>query len=305
MNWIKKGLIYSPDKSKVWSNSHCQLPVATNIGDDFFRVYFASRTKYQRSHIGYFEIDITNPVEIIAKSESPILSPGPIGYFDEHGVYPSSIVDFDNKKYMYFIGWNQGVNAPLFYASIGLAISSDGGVSFKRYSKAPIMSRSEHDPCMVTSPCVYIERGLWRMTYVSGIKWEQVGDQLKSYYHIKYAESKDGVHWNRDGIIAVDFDSEKESNIARPTVVKENGLYKIWYSFVKGTNFYRIGYGESIDGKVFTRKDDEFGLDVSINQFDSDMMCYPNVVLHKGIKYMFYNGNFYGKEGVGLAILNN
>tara|TARA_B110001452_G_C15193188_1_gene414207 strand:+ start:791 stop:1021 length:231 start_codon:yes stop_codon:yes gene_type:complete len=72
----------------------------------------------------------------------------------------------------------------------------------------------------------------------------------------------------------------------------------------KGTNLL-FGYGEFNDDKVFIINDDEVGLDVSINEFDLDMMCYPNVVLHKGKKYMVYNSNFYGKEGIGSAILNN
>ena len=32
------------------------------------------------------------------------------------------------------------------------------------------------------------------------------------------------------------------------------------------------------------------------------MIAYPHVIKHKGKKYMFYNGNNYGKEGIGLAI---
>ena len=31
------------------------------------------------------------------------------------------------------------------------------------------------------------------------------------------------------------------------------------------------------------------------------MIAYPHVINHKGKKYMFYNGNDYGKEGVFLA----
>ena len=51
------------------------------------------------------------------------------------------------------------------------------------------------------------------------------------------------------------MDSENESNMARPSVTREGGLYKIWYSYVKSLNLYKIGNGDSDDGKVFTRKD--------------------------------------------------
>jgi hypothetical protein len=36
--------------------------------------------------------------------------------------------------------------------------------------------------------------------------------------------------------------------------------------------------------------------------FDSGMVCYPYVVLHGKKKYMFYNGNSFGRDGIGLAV---
>ena len=34
------------------------------------------------------------------------------------------------------------------------------------------------------------------------------------------------------------------------------------------------------------------------------MHCYPHVIKFKKNLYMFYNGNNYGKSGIGLAKLN-
>ncbi len=301
--WKKLGLIFNPNKKFAWMYSHAQLPVLDHVKDDIFRVYFATRTKEQRSHIGFLEFDINNPNNILKISDEPVLKPGPIGFFDEDGVYPSSIVNRNGKKYLYYIGWNQGNRQPLFYAHIGLAISEDNGKTFKRYSKAPILSRSEYDPCLVTSPNVFIDDdGIWKMTYVSGIRWEEVDRSLKSYYHIKYSESEDGLNWKRDGVIAIDFSSNTESNIARSSVIKENGIYKMWYSYIKNNKPYRIGYAESKDCKKWIRKDNEAGITVSDSGFDDTMICYPNVVIHKEKKYMVYNGNNYGYNGFGLAI---
>jgi len=264
--WKKLGLIFNPNNRYDWMYSHAQLPVLDHIENNIFRVYFASRTKEQKSHIGYVEIDITQPKKILNISSEPILKPGPIGFFDEHGVYPSSILNVNEKKYLYYIGWNQGNKQPLFYAHIGLAISEDGGETFKKYSKAPIMGRSEYDPCLVTSPNVFIDDdGVWKMTYVSGIKWEEIDEKLKSYYHIKYAESEDGINWKREGNIAIDFSDKTESNIARPSVIKENGIYKMWYSYIKNNKPYKIGYAESKDSQNWIRKDKEVG--ITVNRF--------------------------------------
>jgi len=51
------------------------------------------------------------------------------------------------------------------------------------------------------------------------------------------------------------------------------------------------------------RKDREVGIDVSASGWDSEMIEYPFVFDHKGERYMLYNGNGYGKTGIGLAVL--
>jgi hypothetical protein len=81
----------------------------------------------------------------------------------------------------------------------------------------------------------------------------------------------------------------------------------MWYSFraQQGAETYRIGYAESIDGLDWVRKDDESGIDVSPNGWDSEMICYPRVFEHKDRLYMLYNGNGYGKSGFGLAVLED
>ena len=76
----------------------------------------------------------------------------------------------------------------------------------------------------------------------------------------------------------------------------------MWYSYVRGDKLYRIGYAESSDGVRWHRKDDEVGIDVSEDGFDSEMICYPNIVVHRSKKYMFYNGNGFGRKGFGLTV---
>lgn len=302
MAWKKRGLIFKVEQQYPWLQSHAQLPVADLISENTVRVYFAGRSIQSFSSIGYVDLDVKNNFNIINISEQPVLSPGKIGHFDEHGVFPASIINYNNKKYLYFIGWNQGYKQPLFYASIGLAVSEDNGNTFKKISNVPVMSRSEYDPCLVTSPNVFLENNIWKMTYVSGVKWELVDEQLKSFYHIKYAESDNGIDWKRDGTICIDFRDEKETNIARSAVIKENGVYKMWFCYVYDTAKYRMGYAESYDCKTWIRKDAEAGITISENDFDSEMTCYPNIIVINGKKHMFYNGNSFGKQGFGLAI---
>ena len=300
MRWRKLGLVFSPAGRYPWMQTHAANPVPIRLRGDVFRVYFTTRDGSNRSHIGYVEIDINSPDELLRVSEQPVLSPGPLGNFDDHGVYSSSIVAFEDKLFLYYIGWNPGLRPPMFYASIGLAISEDGGETFQKISRAPILSRGEFDPWMVSAPFVLRENGRWRMWYISGLKWEEGDDGLHSYYHIKYAESSNGIDWHRDGLVCLDL-QPGECNIARVCVVKDAGLYRSWYGHNAGDG-YRIGYAESNDGCTWQRMDADAGIMVSDSGWDSDAVTYPYVFTHDGRRYMIYNGNFFGRDGFGLAV---
>ncbi|HEV7565358.1 MAG TPA: hypothetical protein VGO31_05305 [Microbacteriaceae bacterium] len=296
VKWERQGLLFAPP-DRPWSVTHASLPVAL-ARTDGYRVYFASRDAANRSHVGWFDCSLQDQ-RVIRVSNEPVLAPGPLGTFDDHGVYPASIVEHGGRLFLYTIGWNPGAREPLFYSSIGLAISDDGGTTFERVSPAPIMARSEHDPCLVTSPFVLIDNDMWRMWYVSGFRWTEESDGLHSHYHIKYAESDDGVNWRRDGLVAIAH-HDGETNIARPSVVKDGNRYRMWYS--RGTSEgYRIGYAESDDGYTWERADYAAGINVPAEGFDAHAQAYPWVMRDFDRWLMLYNGDSFGRAGIGLA----
>jgi hypothetical protein len=255
--------------------------------------------------VAYTDLSISadgNHMSVEKVAAEPVLSPGLCGHFDEHGVYPSCVVKHEGIFYLYFIGWNQGVEAPLFYASIGLATSIDG-INFKRDLAAPLLARSEHDPCLVTSPHVYLDDKRWRMSYVSGVKWTRNSDgRLQSHYHIKLAEGAGPREWQRSGMVAIDF-GPGETNIARSTViVGERKPYKMWFSYVNSNvGKYRIGYAESTDGEIWLRKDEAAGLSLD-DEHCREMICYPAVFNLAGRYFMVYNGDHYGESGFCVAV---
>lgn len=224
---------------------------------------------------------------------------GSLGAFDDSGVTSSCAVDHDGRLSLYYTGWNRGVTVP-FYLAIGCAVSEDGGRSFARVSDAPVLGRTASDPYLAASPCVLIESGMWRMWYVSGTEWYTEGDRVRHRYHIKYAESADGLNWRSDGLVCIDYRDATESAIARPCVLRDGDLYRMWYSW-RGDS-YRIGYAESLDGFSWTRLDDEVGIS-PVGVWDSEMQAYPFVFDRDGSRHMLFNGNGFGATGIGHAVL--
>jgi hypothetical protein len=296
--WRRRGLVFAPQGQRPWMRSHASNPLVLALAPDRLRVYFSCRDDRQRSHVGFVEIDPREPAEILRLAERPALAPGALGHFDDHGTYAMSLVERDGRLLLYYVGWNPGP-APLYYPSIGLAVSEDGGETFERYSKAPIMARSEIDPWMVSSPFVLEERGRWRMWYLSGLGWKEEEGQLRSYYHLKQASSDDGVAWRREGHVAIEL-APGERNIARMCVLRRQGGYEGWYSYTAGGG-YRIGYARSQDGDAWVRDDAAAGIAPEPGEFDGEAQAYPYVHEHAGRRLLFYSGDGVGRTGFGMA----
>jgi hypothetical protein len=296
--WVKRGRIFDPARGGSWFASHAALPVVEDRGDHH-RVYFSARDEHNRARIGFFEMDLDGPEPVRRVSDAAILSPGVLGAYDDSGVTSSCLVIHERQAYQYFTGWSLGVTVPFYYA-IGLAVGDVGGAATTRLSTAPVLDRSHADPYLVASPWVRVEPGGWRMWYVSGSRWQMEGGRPRHYYNIRHAESRDGIHWEKQGLVCIDYASPDEYAISRPCVLEDHGLYRMWYAS-RGAA-YRIGYAESADGYRWERHDRDAGLDVSRSGWDSEMVAYPCVFDHGGRRYMLYNGNGFGETGIGLAV---
>lgn len=308
MNWNKIGLIYKPKTMKYWSLSHAQIPSGLMFDDNILRIYFGTRDKYNRTVTTFIDVEADSPKIIRKIGENPALNLGEIGTFDDCGAMPSWLLKKDGIIYLFYTGWNLCGTVP-YRNSIGLAISEDNGISFKRLFSGPIMDRNYLEPYFCATPCVLIENGAWRMWYLSCTKWQILNGKPEPFYNIKYAESTDGINWRRKGITCIDIKSSQEGAIARPCVLKEHNSYKMWYSMRNAINYrknpnnsYRIGYAESSDGIKWERKDKKVGINVSKSGWDSEMIAYPFVYKYKNQKYLLYNGNGFGQTGFGCAI---
>lgn len=302
MKWEKLGLVFCPNDNFDWMSTHAMIPFAEFIKDDIYKIYFSVRNKKNQGHLASLCLDLNKPSEIFELSTEPLLEPGKLGCFDDSGSIGELLIEIDKRKYLYYTGICLGVTVPL-RNSIGLAVWNDKLQKFERCFEGPIVDRTKYEAYFTATPEVLFDQGKFKMWYTSCVRWEMEHGKPKHYYHFKYAESGDGINWTRDGIVAIDFKNKEEYAFGVPRVIKEEGIYKMWYCY-RGEK-YRIGYAESIDGINWNRMDEKVGIDVSKDGWDSDMICYPFIFDHKGVRYMLYNGNGYGKTGFGLAVLKN
>ena len=299
--WKKLGRVFNPTVLEPFGLSAALMPMVKILDEEegLIRVYYAPRDVNNRSEIHYFEFKLSDPFIILKRSEKHVFKHGKLGAFDDSGITPGNILKVKDKTLLYYTGWNLTVTVPM-NNSIGVA-EMDAEGNFFRYGDGPVLTRALNEPYSCASPFVMYEEGKYRMWYASMDKWELEGDMPKHFYNIKYAESRDGINWIRKGQVAINYENSNEYAFGRPFVMKEDNKYKMWYAF-RGDH-YVIGYAESQDGISWLRKDDEAAIDVSPDGWDSEMIEYPCIFDCKGKRYMLYNGNGYGKTGIGIAEL--
>ena len=296
MSWQRLGFVYRPDGSKVWARSHAALPLPLQIEPDVYRIFFSTRDALNRSSVGWADVDLSSTPRVLREASEPVLTPGEDGTFDDNGISIGSLIRTDDGVRLYYMGWNLGVRAA-WRNAIGLAQARTALNAFEPYSQGPILDRSPEDPYTLTYPCV-IQRSShdWLMWYGSNV----TPNTSNIRHLIKVARSRDGIRWERNREVAIDFAAPGEHVIVRPTVIDfSDGLLMC---FASRGEHYRIGAAWSIDGEHWRRLDAVMELGPSISGWDSEMTCYPALFLHRERLWLVYNGNGYGLTGFGLAV---
>lgn len=300
--WEKKGLIYCPKGEHDWEVDTFMTPHAMKVEDGVIRIWGGVRDKNGISRIKYIDVSEENPSNILYVSDKPALDIGRPGCFDDNGVILGDIIEVQEKLYMYYVGF-QHVEKVKFYAFSGLAISSDKGKTFERYSEVPVLDRSSRGRFGRCIHTVLYERNIFKCYYAIINDWKIINGIVYPVYNIWYTTSKDGINWSReDTHLCVDVQDD-EYRIGRPKVYQCEQGYEMYYTRDTIAKEYIAGYAVSKDGISWIRCDDKMWLKKSESGWDSQMACYPVKLTLKDREYLFYNGNGMGKTGVGYAKL--
>jgi hypothetical protein len=122
---------------------------------------------------------------------------------------------------------------------------------------------------------------------------------------IKEARSSDLVTWNPSNAVVIDVagpEDPMEFAISRPSVLREpDDSLSMWYA--RRRPDYELGFARSTDGIRWQRRDQDVRFAGTREDWEDKERTYPFVFDHGGRRYMLYNGNGYGREGFGLAVL--
>lgn len=291
--WKKLGKIFSIKNYSNLLYSHSSYPTLEKI-NNFIRVYFSSRDKKNTSRVFHFDFFKENKEIFFNKKLD--LNVGKTGTYNCDGVAPRSIVlNKNNEKLMYLIGWNKCYSFP-YQLSIGLSFFNKN----KWEDIGQILGRNKFDKIFVTSPFVIKDENKFKMWYCSCTEWKKNNPK----YLIKYTESKNGIDWEISDQICIDYTFA--SSIGWPMVIKnKKNEYIMYFSHRKDYNFIKNKNNSYEIGKAISKNGVNWELtDLSVLKkskygWDSKMICYSSIVDN----LMFYNGNGFGYSGIGLAEL--
>ena len=217
----------------------------------------------------------------------PVLSPGPLGTWDDSSVCPGDVI-YDNGQYKMFYGGWSNPNGPW---SIGLAISLDG-ITWEKYPE-PILHDSSGAEFQLAPSSVQKINGLYYLYYT--------GRNLP-YLDIRLATSVDGIEWTKyaGNPILIQDQSWEGSGVYYPTVYKHNNQYVMIYMNQLGSGFGKAISTDAInwtkDGAnpFFTNKDTH-------NNWESYKIAYPFYSRINNQDRIYYTGfDFYNIYRIGF-----
>lgn len=300
MQWNKLGRVYVPDGSQWWARRYAHLPTA-DLQTDRLRVYFAGLDKDRFGRIGYVDIARDDPMRVIDHSEEPIFDLGALGTFDDSGVNPSCLVRWQGQIYLYYIGWRRQQRTP-YALQVGLAVVDPVTGFAQRVKYTPVLATTDAEPIFRSAITVVPNTDHLLSWYVSAKAWIERNGKLYPQYHLRHATSDDGIVWHTHPQVSIELEAN-EYGLGRPWVMPRDEGFEMWYSIRSFSQPYRMGYATSLDGIHWTRMDDQVGINRSTEGWDSEMVCYANIIDVDEKRYMFYNGNSHGATGFGCALL--
>jgi predicted GH43/DUF377 family glycosyl hydrolase len=215
-----------------------------------------------------------------------------------------------DEVYAVYAGWTRSVSVP-FDVALGLAKANRDRTRFERIGVGPVISKSQYEPFVISSPKIRFFNGRYFLFYIAGSRWIRIEEgKLDIQYTIRMAVSDDLLSWrklNRELIKPVRKGLESQ---ASPDVFQVGNLYIMMFCHREVGNFqnksrgYELGLAFSKDLLNWKRCDSRLVLELQNSLWDNESQNYPHVFkLPTGQHFLLYTGNGIGESGLGIAEL--
>ena len=296
-HWERSGLAFAAPKTDL-IQSHAMLPTPL-VMDDRIRVIFAACDEALRARIFRVDLDPVDPLRVMSFEPTPVLDLGPQGYFDADGVNPCQIVERDGKLLLYYIGWRRLTATVPYTLFAGLAISSNGGTTFKKVDSGQILHPTATERFFRTAPFVYRKPDGWGMLYIGGGEFfdSELGKRLPTY-HLCQAHSDDGYGWDEPSKppLLSPIRDQGQIGFGRPVLWHDGDQACLLISSrdERGYSLWTVRESEGSLSWIAP-------LEGPVGEWECEMTCFGAPCRAGDWEYLFYNGNRFGATGFGVA----
>ena len=279
-----------------------------------YRMYYWATGGDGLNRICCAESDATNPNDW--RPLGCCLEPQPNTEYNRNGPSFPFVLPADDAPWLMFFGaWGQARAEGQLPNTTGVAVSHDGGRSWRYGADRPVLALDRpYDHEGTGSCCVLRVGGELRMYYTAIGSYFRRPEGVRTGHGdliprigIAYAVLRDGLGWEKPlpelmisprGLGADPY----EYICSKPFVVRGPGGYRMWVSTFGPA--YRIRSLTSPDGLNWAWRPSGPDGDLGVGEpgrFDDRHRCYAGVVPDGGRYLCWYTGNGFGTSGIGFA----
>ncbi|MDF2724419.1 MAG: hypothetical protein K0Q59_4094 [Paenibacillus sp.] len=265
--WERHGLVFNVGEPGSFDGDWCVLPHVIPLEDGSWRLYYTGNSGIGASldrFPGLGMAESADGVNFVKYEGNPVIPPSKQeGDPDALGIAGGSVLhaklpDGSREWRFYYTGCpTLGKDVFLDQQKTAcLAVSKDGVHWEKRGAVMRREPQRDYENIAVAGPVVHQnEDGSFRMWYSAiGTRW--------GFYSICYAESEDGIHWNRGTHYGDNLQmgpvftkgNWEEQMVEYPSVVKQDdGTLRLFYC---GNGYGRTGIGTAVSTPLRATRDD-------------------------------------------------
>ena len=278
--------------------SYFANPMIIIMEDHKARIFFNSRTKRNFSIIQSIDIDLRDFSLELPSLQTQIGAENLRG-FCSHGLSLGGIYQEEGKHIVTTMGW---INKPQehWYGTIG-KVRMDEDSNLVPQSLTEWFTLDSEDSISLSYPAIYERDGTSRMWFGSTLTWDAGNGEM--LHILKEKISTDSINFTKTGRI-LNYDLNTAQAFSRPSIIEINGRALMAYSYRSANSKYRIGFVWLDD--LTTASHLNGGLTSflpSENSWEAEMVEYPFLFIHDSEVYMLYNGDDFGKTGIGIVTL--
>jgi len=217
------------------------------------------------------------------RDESSCIGLGEAGAFDDMHLF-APCVAYENGTYSLWYSGSQNTVADRVF-TLGLATSNDG-IHFAKHDRTPVCGFTGGRSILTPTLLRHADGSLCREEGRLCLWFSSCDFPSGNTRHTLHrTTSADGITWDTPS-------NEQLENAYAPTIIKEDGRYKLWFTDV-GQEPWCMRYAESGDGKTWQVTPEPV---LVVDQpWERHRLFYPTVVKIAGQYWMWYGS--YSQHG--------